>query len=128
MTFTEAIRVVLSKYATFSGRAQRSEYWWFALFAWLVTIAALIVDGILDTTYLVQVLAVLALLLPSIAVTIRRLHDTGRSGWWYLIGFIPLVGGIVLLVFMVQDSEGDNRYGPSAKYGRTDHETAPSQP
>jgi uncharacterized membrane protein YhaH (DUF805 family) len=119
MSFQDAVRTCLTqKYADFSGRARRSEYWWFFLFNVLVGIAASVIDSILGTRYgsgtgLVQALAQLALLIPGIAVGVRRLHDTGRSGWWLLIGLVPLVGWIVLLVFLVQDSQGENQHGPS---------------
>jgi uncharacterized membrane protein YhaH (DUF805 family) len=120
MSFQDAVRTCLQKYVTFSGRARRSEYWFFVLFTVIVGIVAGVIDGILGTrssmgTGLVQGLAQLALLLPGIAVGVRRLHDTNRSGWWLLIGLIPVVGAIVLIVFFVQDSHGDNQYGPSPK-------------
>lgn len=116
MNFADAVRSVLSQYVGFSGRARRSEYWWFALFTAMVAIVAAVLDVALHTPAAVLVLD-LALLLPSLAVTVRRLHDTGRSGWWILIEFIPIVGAIVLLVFCCQDSHlGQNKYGPSPKY------------
>lgn len=115
MSFADAVRTVLSKYATFSGRARRSEYWWFALFAGIVYIVAGIIDAVIGNAVLGYIV-MLALLLPSLAVTVRRLHDTGRTGWWILIGIVPLIGAIVLLVFEVQDSQpGANNYGPSPK-------------
>lgn len=124
MGFAEAVRTVLSKYVTFSGRARRSEYWWFALFSFLASIVAGILDVALGTDYgnssgngLIGTILTLALFLPGLAVAIRRLHDTGRVGWWVLIGLIPLIGWIVLIVFFVQDSHaGENRYGPSPKH------------
>ena len=116
MNFVEAIQVCLSKYATFHGRARRSEYWWFALFNVIVSVVAAIIDQALGGGQIFQVLVSLALLLPSIAVGVRRLHDTNRSGWWILIGLIPLVGFIILIVFFCTDSTpGDNNYGPSPK-------------
>lgn len=115
MSFVEAVRTVLSKYATFSGRARRAEYWWFSLFAVIVYVLAALVDSA-SGSQVAAIVAFVALILPSIAVTVRRLHDTGRSGWWYLISLVPLAGGIVLLVFTLQDSEpGANKYGPSPK-------------
>jgi uncharacterized membrane protein YhaH (DUF805 family) len=111
MSFTEAVRDGLSKYATFSGRSSRAAYWWFYLFAVLVFIAALIIDVALKTGGIVYGLSVLALLLPNLAVTIRRLHDTGRSGWWFLISIVPLIGFIVMLVFTLQRSDGPNQWG-----------------
>jgi uncharacterized membrane protein YhaH (DUF805 family) len=121
MGFAEAVQTCLQKYVGFSGRARRSEYWWFFLFTVLVSMVASVLDSILgtmsDTTNvgLIGSIASLALLLPSIAVAIRRLHDTSRSGWWILIGLIPIVGWIILIVFYCQDSHGENQYGPSPK-------------
>jgi uncharacterized membrane protein YhaH (DUF805 family) len=121
MSFQDAVRTCLTqKYVDFSGRARRSEYWFFLLFTVVVSIVASIIDTILGTrssagTGLIQGLAGLALLLPGLAVGVRRLHDTSRSGWWLLIGLVPFVGGIVLIVFFVQDSHGENQYGPSPK-------------
>lgn len=101
MTFAQAVRSVLSNYATFSGRARRSEYWWFYLFTILVSIATSVVDAVLNTAFnneigVVGVIASLALLLPSLAVTARRLHDTGRTGWWMLLPTIPLLATMVV--------------------------------
>lgn len=107
---------VLRNYAGFTGRARRSEYWWFALINALVAVALTVLEGIVGGTQVVSGLYTLAVLVPGLAVSIRRLHDTGRSGWWLLIGLVPLVGGIVLLVFLLLDSEpGVNRWGPSPK-------------
>jgi uncharacterized membrane protein YhaH (DUF805 family) len=121
MSFPDAVRICLSKYVDFSGRARRSEYWWFTLFNVLVGIVASIIDALIGTRSgsfgLIEALASLALLLPGLAVGVRRLHDTSRSGWWILIGIIPIVGWIVLLVFYLQDSHPDNKYGPSPKAG-----------
>jgi uncharacterized membrane protein YhaH (DUF805 family) len=110
--------VALKKYATFSGRAQRAEYWYFVLFYILILVGLSIIDGIIGTFSseagigLLSGLYSLAILIPSLAVGVRRLHDTGRSGWWLLIGIIPLIGPIILIVFFVQDSmSGDNSYG-----------------
>lgn len=115
MSPTEAVRSVLTHYATFSGRSRRAEFWWFTLF----TLVLSVVLGVLDRAIGSNVpgsLVSLALLLPSIAVTVRRLHDTGRSGLWYLIVLIPLVGGIILIVWCAKDSEPEpNRFGPSPK-------------
>ncbi|MGC4111878.1 MAG: DUF805 domain-containing protein [Nocardioides sp.] len=114
MSFQDAVRTCLSKYADFNGRARRSEYWWFALFNLIVSIVMDIIDAVIGNSIL-GLLVSLALLLPGIAVGVRRLHDTSRSGWWILIGLIPIVGWIVLIVFFVQDSHPDNQYGPSPK-------------
>lgn len=124
MGYFDAVRVCLAeKYADFSGRARRSEYWWFFLFNIVVSIVAAIVDAILNTGGmfysfgLLGLLSTLALLIPGIAVGARRLHDISKSGWWLLLAFIPLVGAIILLVWFCQDSHGENEYGPSPKIG-----------
>jgi len=120
MSFPDAVRICLiSKYADFSGRARRAEYWWFTLFTVLVSIVTGILDGILGlgSGYLgvFTVIGYLALALPSLAVGARRLHDTSKSGWLLLIGIIPIIGGLILLVLFLMDSHGDNQYGPSPK-------------
>ena len=115
-------REAFRKYAIFEGRARRKEYWFFALFNFLAVVVLSVVDmffgtfrqeaelGLLSGAY------VLAIVIPSLAVTVRRLHDTGRSGWWVLLHFLPVFGWIVLLLFTVQDSEpGANQYGPNPK-------------
>ncbi len=113
---------VLKKYAVFDGRARRKEYWFFALFNLIAMIILSMVDATIGTYDMESGFGVLstiyglAVLLPSIGVGIRRLHDTDRSGWWLLIAFVPLIGGIVLLIFAVLDSTpGDNRFGPNPK-------------
>jgi len=113
---------VIKKYAVFSGRARRKEYWFFVLFNILISIALSMVDVMLGTanadtgTGLLGGIYSLAVLIPSIAVLVRRLHDTDRTGWWALIGLIPIIGWIVLFVFLVQDSRpGQNQYGPNPK-------------
>ncbi len=111
MSFQDAVRTCLQKYVDFSGRAGRPEYWWFFLFNVLVSVVMEIINAIIGTQIL-GIIVSLALLLPSIAVGVRRLHDTNRSGWWILIGLIPLVGWIVLIIFFV--TKGDaapNQYG-----------------
>ncbi|MEZ0330851.1 MAG: DUF805 domain-containing protein [Methylophilaceae bacterium] len=106
MTFGESIKTCFGKYADFTGRASRSEYWWFFLFAFLVNLA---LSAVSET---VGLLFSLALILPSFAVGARRLHDTNRSGWWQLIYIIPLIGLIVMIVFLVKEGETtDNQYG-----------------
>ena len=112
MSFGEAVRSGFENYANFSGRSSRSAYWYWFLFAILVSIVANIVDAAIGAPIL-TIITGLGLLLPGLAVAIRRLHDTGRSGWWILIGLIPIVGFIVLIVFYVQESDqGPNEYGP----------------
>ncbi len=113
---------VLKKYAVFGGRARRKEYWYFQLFSILIYIVITIIDGVTGTFSpeggfgLLGSLYCLAVLIPGFAVVVRRLHDTGKSGWWLWIVLVPLVGAIVMLVFMVQDSQpGENQYGLNPK-------------
>jgi uncharacterized membrane protein YhaH (DUF805 family) len=106
---------VLKKYAVFSGRARRREYWMFFLVNFIVGLVLAVIGRVLDLEIL-QYLYSLAVLLPGLGVSVRRLHDTGRSGWWLLISLVPLIGAIVLLVFLVSDSQPDtNQYGPNPK-------------
>ena len=112
----------LKKYATFSGRSQRSEFWYFVLFYLIICAVLSVVDGIFGTFNMktgvgfITSIFSLAMLLPAISVTVRRLHDIGHSGWLSLISFIPLVGAIVLIAFLAQDSEaGQNRFGENLK-------------
>ena len=114
----------LKKYADFSGRARRREYWFFVLFNLIISVVLSVCDVVLGTYSAAASIGILsgiytlAVLIPGIAVTVRRLHDTGRSGWWILIVLVPIVGWIVLLVFMLLDSQpGQNAYGPSPKAG-----------
>ena len=113
---------VLRQYADFSGRARRTEYWMFVLFNIIFAIVAMILDNIFGLTAgrlpygVFYFLYVLAVLIPGLAVSVRRLHDIGKSGWMILIALIPLIGTIWLLVLMVTDSKpGENQYGPSPK-------------
>ena len=112
MGFGEAVKTCFGKYVDFSGRASRSEYWWFYLFYIIVAVIAGLIDGLLETQF-VGLIVVLAMLLPILAVGVRRLHDIDRSGWWLLIGFVPVIGGIVLLVFACLPSKDPNRFGPA---------------
>ncbi len=117
MDFQTAVQTVFYKYADFSGRARRSEYWYFVLFVFLASAAVSFVGGIFGQGMirLLTGLFSVIIFLPSIAVLFRRLHDTGRSGLWFLLGFIPL-GQIVLIIFCCQDSQdGYNQYGPNPK-------------
>ena len=113
---------VLKKYAVFSGRARRKEYWYFALFSTLVQLLLMVIDYSIGTsdlktgTSLLVAIYSLAVAIPYLAVSVRRLHDTGRSGWWLLIVLVPIIGGLALLVFTLQDSKpGENQYGPNPK-------------
>src|SRR5512138_3214375 len=117
---------VLKKYVTFDGRARRKEYWMFALFNFIFAIVAMILDNVLglaneNTGYgVIYTLYGLAVALPGLAVSVRRLHDIGKSGWWLFIALIPLIGAIWLLVLTVTDSQpGDNQYGPNPKASAT---------
>ncbi len=131
MDFPTAVRTCLSKYATFEGRARRAEFWWFLLFGWLISIAAGFLDWMLfgraimgpdmmdsGMTMMVwrspiQNLVGLALILPGLAVAVRRLHDTDRSGWWWWLCLIPLIGVIILIVwYATRGTQGPNRFGP----------------
>ena len=126
MSMMDAVKSVFGKYATFSGRARRSEYWFFVLFSTLVSILLSILRGLLGGSDGGSALGMvfgflsgiwgLAVLIPSLAVEFRRLHDTGKSGWFILLDLVPLVGWIILIVFLAADSQpGTNQYGPNPK-------------
>jgi uncharacterized membrane protein YhaH (DUF805 family) len=129
MDFGAALKSFWANYTNFKGRARRSEYWFVQLFLVVINLAAAgidfaLMDGDVERFIanggggIVGLVVILATIIPAIAVLIRRLHDTGRSGWWALIGLIPLAGAIVLLVFTVEDSSPKaNMYGPSPKPG-----------
>ncbi len=118
MTFAEAVRSGFDHYVKFDGRASRPAFWWWFLFGILVGIGATIIDAIIGSFGVVSGLAALALLLPNLSVAIRRLHDTDHTGWWVLIGLIPIIGFIVLLIFYLRQSDpGENRYGPPPAEG-----------
>jgi len=114
---------VLKKYAVFSGRARRKEYWMFVLFNVIISIILSIIDRILGLDYannsnsgVLSSIYSLAVLIPSIAVGVRRMHDTNRSGWWVLINLIPCIGWIWFIVLAAQEGNaGDNQYGPDPK-------------
>jgi uncharacterized membrane protein YhaH (DUF805 family) len=114
MSFTEAVKTCFRKYVDFKGRASRAEYWWFALFVGLIYVVGLILMSIDETVgSMLFVGALLGVILPQLAAAVRRLHDTGRSGAWYLIAFVPYVGSIVLIVLLAQKSQpAPNIYGP----------------
>ena len=114
MGFTDAIVTCFQKYVVFSGRARRPEYWYFVLFGFILVLVLTIVDLIVFGTSsgVFSTLGALALFLPSLAVAARRLHDIDRSAWWILIVLVPLIGGIVLLIWMcVRGTPGPNRFG-----------------
>ena len=111
-------KAVTTDYANFEGRARRSEYWYFVLFNTLISYSTILISSYIDPMFgmVVYGLVILGFLIPGIAVVVRRLHDTGKSGWMILIGLIPFIGAIVLLVFMCLDSEpGSNQYGHNPK-------------
>ena len=115
----EAYKKVWRNYANFNGRASRADYWWFVLANMIVSVVLSMLvmlggDSFIATLFsMVSGLYSLAILIPGIAVTVRRLHDIDKSGWWYLIGLVPCIGSIVLLVFTcLAGTPGDNKYGP----------------
>jgi len=126
MTMMQAVNICFSKYFTFSGRARRAEYWWFALFLIIVSIALGVLDGLLfgmsmESGGPLGALFSLATIIPSIAAGARRLHDIDRTGWWLLMFFVPMIGWIVLLVFFVtRGTSGANRFGPDPLSGKDD--------
>lgn len=105
MTFGDAIKTGFTKYADFNGRASKSEFWWFVLFLFLSSSASHLLGPVIAGLYS------LAVLLPSVAAGARRLHDTDRSGWLQLIWFIPLIGWIILIIWLVQEPKEPNRFG-----------------
>ena len=108
---------VLKKYADFSGRARRKEFWMFVLFNFIIAVVLGVVDSMIGVPVL-GLIYTLGVLIPSLAVGARRLHDIGKTGWWQLIAFVPFIGVIVLIIFFVMDSNpGDNQYGPNPKAG-----------
>lgn len=127
MNFADAVRSGFNNYANFSGRALRSEYWWWVVFVWIAGAVANIIDralgwrvyettvnGIQQGSGPIAAIVGLALIIPGLAVAVRRLHDTDRSGWWLLIVIIPIIGWLVLLYFMIiSGTQGPNKYGPS---------------
>lgn len=104
----------MQKYAEFTGRARRKQFWMFYLFVVIFSIACGIVDLIIGASILGMLFS-LAMLIPTLSIGARRLHDTGRSGWWQLLYLLPLIGAIVLLVFFVLDSHDDNQFGANPK-------------
>lgn len=114
VSFEDAVRSALQQnYCNFSGRASRSEFWWYILFTFLVSVVIGWIGFVSrDLGNVINTLVGLALLLPGLGLSVRRLHDTGRSGWWILINLIPVVGNIIYLVWMCQDSQmTPNQYG-----------------
>ena len=116
---------VLKQYAVFAGRASRREYWMFTGISLLVAIVLGIVDAMVSgETPILGIVYTLAILVPSLAVSVRRLHDTNRSGWWLFLSLIPIIGAIVLFVFALQSSQNeDNRYGDISERTRIAEQT-----
>ncbi len=110
------MKVVTQHYFDFNGRARRAEFWWYILVNFIIAIVLNVIDGMLHLGGILGGLFAVALLLPSLGVMVRRLHDTGRSGWWYFIVLVPLVGVILLIVwFAAEGTKGPNAYGPDPK-------------
>ncbi|MCV2370063.1 DUF805 domain-containing protein [Roseateles oligotrophus] len=105
MTFSESIQICFKKYTDFKGRASKSEYWWWVLFVFMISVVGQMIGD------LAGVLVTIPTLLPCLAVTARRLHDTDRSGWWQLIALIPLIGWAVMIYLCVQPSTSEHRLG-----------------
>ncbi len=111
MDFMTAVKHVLQdNYANFSGRARRSEYWWFYLFTIICYVVASIIDGVIGLP-IVSIIVMLGLIVPGLAAAVRRMHDTGRTGWLLLIALIPLVGLLILYWFVQRGTVGPNEYG-----------------
>ena len=106
----------LEKYADFAGRASRKEFWMFILYYYIFLIGFLVLGALIGFPFIVLIY-ILGLMIPCISISVRRLHDTSRSGWWYLIKLIPLIGTIILIIFLVEDSHEENQYGPNPKQG-----------
>lgn len=124
MTFSDSIKICFDKYATMKGRAPRSEYWWFVAFCWLVMVLSALLfafigmkvnsngkEGMAIAVIGGETVVSLCLFLPGLCVLVRRLHDTGHSGWWYFISFVPVVGGLWMLWLLLLGSDEENEYG-----------------
>ena len=116
VSFSSAISLGFQRYSEFSGRSTRAEYWWWFLFSFVAGIISQVVDGVIGTGSeigfgVVYIVVTLALFIPGLAVCVRRLHDVGKSGWVIFINIIPIVGWVIFFVWLVTDSETDNKYG-----------------
>lgn len=123
VSFSQAVRMAFDSYCRFQGRSSRSEYWWWVLFVAILSFCIGIIEGILGFSMTaVQTtsgILSLVLLLPGLGLSVRRLHDIGKSGWWVLLGFIPVVGAIILIIWYAQNSQmHDNQYGPVPNLAR----------
>jgi len=118
MSFPEAVKSGFSRYVDFSGRSSRSEYWWWTLFVIILNIVFSVLDSAIGTASVLSLVFGLAVFLPDLAVSVRRLHDIDRSGWWLLLVLIPIIGWIALLIWYVKrGNDGDNSYGPDPLQG-----------
>ncbi len=106
---------VLKKYANFEGRARRQEYWMFLLINLIIIFVIGLIDGLTGDSGIIGMIYSLFVFIPSLAVGIRRLHDIGKTGWWIVISFVPIIGFFVLVYFFVQDGEAENQWGPNPK-------------
>ena len=110
VSFSDAISLAFKNYVNFKGRSTRAEYWWFFLFTFTLSIVTQIIDSF-SSLGVTNSISSLIVLLPSLAVGVRRLHDIGKSGWWLLLWFAVIVGWVILLVWSVRKSDGPNKYG-----------------
>ena len=110
VSFSDAISLAFKNYVNFHGRSTRAEYWWFFLFTFTLSIVTQIIDSF-SSLGVTNFISSLIVLLPSLAVGVRRLHDIGKSGWWLLLWFAVIVGWVILLVWSVRKSDGPNKYG-----------------
>ena len=111
----ELVRGSFKKYVVFSGRSRCKEYWMFTLINIIIFIVIAAIEGFAGSPGIIATIYYLAVLIPSLSVTIRRLHDTGRSAWWLLIGLIPFIGGIIFIILVLDSQPGENKYGPNPK-------------
>lgn len=112
MDFVTAVKTGFNRYFDFEGRSRRSEYWWWVLFIIVVNVVLGLFDGSLGGALLSSLFS-LAVFIPNIAVGVRRLHDIGKTGWWYLLWIVPIIGWIVMIYWNIQEGDvGDNEYGP----------------
>lgn len=123
VSFSQAVRMAFDSYCRFQGRSSRSEYWWWVLFVAILSLCIGIIEGILGFSMTAvrttSGILSLVLLLPGLGLSVRRLHDIGKSGWWILLGFIPVVGAIILITWFARNSEmTENRYGPMPNMAR----------
>lgn len=123
MSPIDYIKLALSRYADFSGRSRRMEYWMFFLFNFAAVVIAMLLDGLLGLSGMVgpygpfYAITALGLLVPSLAAAVRRLHDQDKSGWWLLLALVPLAGIVILVFMFLEGTKGPNQYGPDPKGG-----------